>query len=207
MLRRALILCGLVVVLAAVGSVAWATTSASDTLVACAAKSSGAMRLVAAAKKCRKTERAVIWSANGQPGPRGPAGARGPAGEDGADGFDGLDGLDGQDGVDGQDGIDGDTGPAGPPTKLLYVYSPSTVTVTANTTTVFPSPTCPVATEPYALNAGIKLDAAPSVHVTAAAPVGVGATAAQWQVRLENTSASSQAATIWVLCATGTAGP
>ncbi len=204
MLRRAVILGGLLVVLAAVGSVAWATTSASDKFVACAAKSSGALRLVGAAKNCKKTERAVSWSATGQPGPRGPAGARGPAGEDGADGIDGLDGLDGQDGFDGADGYDGVQGPQGPATKWFYMYS-AALPVTGNTTTDLDSQICSGGT-PFALNAGIKLDALPTVHVTATAPTGSGATATQWKVRVNNTGAATTA-TVWVLCANGVAGP
>ncbi len=93
MLRRALILGGLFVVVAAVGSVGWAMTSATnDKLVACAKKKSGALRLVNAAKDCRKTERAVTWN---QQGVRGLPGPRGIAGENGLDGEDGLDGDDG----------------------------------------------------------------------------------------------------------------
>ena len=57
MLRRALILGGLCVVVAAVGSVGWAMTSANDKFVACAKKKGGALRLVGNAKECRKTER------------------------------------------------------------------------------------------------------------------------------------------------------
>ena len=74
MLRRALILGGLCVVVAAVGSVAWAMTSAPTTsFVACAKKKGGALRLVAVAKDCRKSERVVTWNEQGLrglPGPR-----------------------------------------------------------------------------------------------------------------------------------------
>ena len=110
MLRRALILGGLCVVVAAVASVGWAMTSAtSDKLVACAKKKGGALRLVEAAKDCRKTERAVTWNQEGLrglPGPKGVAGEDGLNGEDGIDGEDGVDGDDGDDGVDGIDGTD-----------------------------------------------------------------------------------------------------
>jgi hypothetical protein len=208
MLRRALVLGGLLVMLAVVGSVAWATTSASDKLVACATKSSGSLRLVGAAKNCRKTERAVVWSANAQPGPRGPAGARGPAGDDGADGTDGIDGVDGEDGVDGDDGydgVDGAPGPPGPATKWLYVDA-SAVMIPQGTQTTS-SATCPSLTVPHAVNGGIRLGGPTTVHVTASAPVGTGATATAWQVQVENTSAITASVTVWVLCANGTAGP
>ena len=66
MLRRALILGGLCVVVAAAASVAWSMTSAADKLyVACAKKKGGALRLVATAKNCRKTERVVTWNQEG----------------------------------------------------------------------------------------------------------------------------------------------
>ena len=108
MLRRALILGGLCVVVAAVASVGWAMTSAtSDKLVACAKKKGGALRLVVAAKDCRKTERAVTWNQEGPRGLPGPKGAEGDAGADGLDGEDGIDGEDGDDGIDGIDGTDG----------------------------------------------------------------------------------------------------
>ena len=126
MLRRGLILGGLCVVVAAVGSVGWAMTSANEKFVACAKKKGGAMRLVDAAKDCRKTERAVIWN---QQGVRGLPGPRGIAGENGEDGLDGEDGVDGD---DGDDGFDGDDGAPGPATKLLYVYSaPASIAVWA----------------------------------------------------------------------------
>ena len=108
MLRRALILGGLCVVVAVVASVGWAMTSAtSDKFVACAKKKGGSLRLVVAAKDCRKTERAVTWN---QDGPRGLPGPKGAEGEAGADGLDGEDGIDGDDGDDGIDGIEAPTG-------------------------------------------------------------------------------------------------
>jgi hypothetical protein len=206
MLRRGLVLGGLFVVLAAVGSVAWATTSASDKFVACARKSGGALRLVAAAKDCRKTERAVSWNAKGAPGLRGPAAARGSAGQDGADGTDGIDGADGDDGddgVDGYDGVAGATGPAGPATKLLYVYSAPTSFSGAATLS---SDVCPAAL-PQAVNGGVKVNGlAPTVRVRATAPKGSGTTASQWEVEVENSGASTPVA-VWVLCTNGTPGP
>ena len=82
MLRRTLVLGALCVVVAAVGSVAWAMTSATnDKLVACARKSSGALRLVTAAKDCRKTERRghleparPTWAPPGREGSRAKTG-------------------------------------------------------------------------------------------------------------------------------------
>jgi hypothetical protein len=62
---------------------------AQSTYNACVKKSSGAMRIVSASKKCAKKERKISWNAPGVPGPQGLQGEPGPAGEDGADGADG----------------------------------------------------------------------------------------------------------------------
>ncbi len=83
------------------GGVGWLgdDVGANDkVIVACAKKKSGALRLVASAKNCRKTERVVTWN---QEGLRGLPGPKGVAGDDGVDG---EDGIDGEDGVDGEDG-------------------------------------------------------------------------------------------------------
>lgn len=204
MLRRALILGGLCVVVAAVASVGWAMTSATnDKLVACAKKRGGALRLVEAAKDCGKTERAVTWNQQGLRGLRGVAGADGVNGENGIDGEDGVDGDDGADGVD---GIDGDDGAPGPATKLLYVYSaPATIAVGPTTATVS-SDVCPAAV-PQAVNGGIKVNGlASTIRVRASAPKASGPQASQWEVEVENSGASAPV-TAWVLCTNGTAGP
>jgi hypothetical protein len=201
MRRRAWILGGLLVLLATMGSVAWATTSASGKLVGCAKKSGGALRLVGTVKDCRKTERAVSWSPVGQPGPRGPAGARGPAGKDGADGIDGEDGLDGDDGADGLDGYDG----ADATVKWHYFFG-TAVNVNSGTSLV-PAGSCAGTPTPQAVNGGVKVTGLPSnVRVIASAPVGAATTATQWELQIENTSGSTQSVTPWVLCSAGTAG-
>ena len=53
---------------------------------ACAAKRDGALRVVKAGKKCKRTETAISWNQSGQRGPTGPAGAIGQRGADGAPG-------------------------------------------------------------------------------------------------------------------------
>ena len=68
------------------------------TFNACVKKSSGAMRIVSASKKCAKKERKISWNAPGIQGPQGLQGEPGPAGQDGANGEDGQDGQDGADG-------------------------------------------------------------------------------------------------------------
>jgi hypothetical protein len=205
MLRRALVVGGLFAMLAIAGSVAWAATSANNKFVACATKSSGALRLVKTAKACRKTERAVGWNAVG---PRGPAGARGPVGQDGADGTDGLDGLDGDDGRDGDDGFDGVDGAPGPASepKWRIVPAAASTSIPASTTLIVPSDACPAAV-PQAVNGGVNLTGlAATVRVTATAPQGAGPTATRWEVQVQNTDSIAHPVTVWVLCATGTAG-
>jgi hypothetical protein len=212
MLRRALILGSLCVVVAAVGSVGWAMTTANDkVIVACAKKKGGALRLVASAKSCRKTERAVTWNQEGLrglPGPKGAAGEDGLDGENGIDGEDGFDGDDGDDGVDGIDGTDGTDGAPGPATKLLYLYSAAEPIAAAPSTKTVSSGVCPV-TVPQAVNGGIKVNGlAATVRVRATAPKGSGAQATQWETEVENTGAgAATSVTAWVLCTNGTPGP
>lgn len=191
MLRRALILGGLCVLVAAVGSVAWAMTSATDDkLVACAKKKGGALRLVTAAKECRKTERAVTWN---QQGLRGLPGARGAEGLDGEDGIDGEDGVDGDDGDDGVDGLDGDDATV----NWKYVVT-ANVAVAAGAPTVSAG-TCATPT-PNAVNGGVQLTGLPAaVSVTATSR---GATAPTWDVKLANTGGATTVST-WVLCSNG----
>jgi len=78
--RRSALVGVCVCVAGAVGG-GWALAApAAGTLHGCASKRTGALRL---ASKCRRSERAVSWNAQGRPGARGaagPAGAIGPAG-------------------------------------------------------------------------------------------------------------------------------
>ena len=139
-LRRILIIggvCGLVV---AIGSVAWATTTANGKIVACAKKSGGALRLVGKAADCKNNERAVVWNVRGErglrgavgpSGPRGAAGPVGPAGAAGARGLAGPAGLAGARGSVGPPGWAGEHGAAGPPGSqgpLGSLLSPSGTT-------------------------------------------------------------------------------
>jgi hypothetical protein len=196
MLRRALILGGLCVVVAAVASVGWAMTSAtSDKFVACAKKKGGALRLVVAAKDCRKTERAVTWNQDGPRGLPGPKGAEGEAGADGIDGEDGVDGDDGDDGVDGFDGTDGIDA------TLRYVLTASVPVVGATPT--ISAGTCAAPT-PNAVNGGVQISGLPAaVSVTATSR---GTTATTWDVKLANTGGNTTVGT-WVLCTSGTLLP
>ena len=76
---------GLLALFVALGGTSYAVTaskftSSNGTITACAKKRSGAVRLVAGAKKCRKGEQRVAWNQ------RGPAGANGAPGVPGAAG-------------------------------------------------------------------------------------------------------------------------
>ena len=74
------------VVLVACGGYAFAATTATPVIRACADKTSGALRLAA---KCSRRERAATWSKagpQGKPGPQGSQGATGQAGSAGAAG-------------------------------------------------------------------------------------------------------------------------
>jgi hypothetical protein len=195
MLRRALILGGLCVVVAAIGSVAWAMTSANDKLfVACAKKKGGALRLVAVAKDCRKTERAVTWNQQGLRGLPGPRGVDGEDGLDGEDGFDGEDGVDGDDGSDGVDGLDGDDA------TVTWKYVVTNNVAVGTPTATVPAGTCADPT-PNAVNGGVQVAGLPAgVSVTATSR---GTTASTWDVKLANSGSATTVST-WVLCANGT---
>jgi hypothetical protein len=71
-----------------------ATSGGSSTIHACAAKKNGALRMIAAGKKCTSKERAVRW---GVSGPAGTPGAQGAAGTQGGTGPQGNTGPPGSD--------------------------------------------------------------------------------------------------------------
>jgi hypothetical protein len=204
-LRRVLIASGLCAALAAIGSIAWATTSAGNQIVACAKKSNGALRLVDAAKACKKTERAVIWSVTGPQGPRGVQGPPGPAGEDGEDGLDGLDGLDGEDGEDGEDGAQGPAGPPGPATEPKWRYMFMNATIAPYAAGVVATDSCGTGV-PQAVNGGGSVIGSTLPAASGAPDVQYG-TASRWLVQFgANNSPYAKQVTVWVLCASGTAG-
>jgi hypothetical protein len=80
----------------------------STTIVACADKKTGALRI--AYKKCTKKENNVTW---GVTGPQGTTGATGPQGSSGAPGATGPAGANGQQGSSGPQGATGPQGAAG----------------------------------------------------------------------------------------------
>lgn len=108
--------------LAAVAGAALAATgdrghSNTETITACASKSSGKLRVVSAGRSCRSHEHRLTWNVRGlkgDPGPAGPIGATGPAGEQGAQGPAGERGPQGEQGTQGAPGEAGTSGPPGP---------------------------------------------------------------------------------------------
>ncbi len=109
-----------VLVVAAAGGVAYATTAGSNaeaagTINACK-QSNGAIRIVASAADCGKHEQFLSWNVQGPggtPGPAGPAGPAGPVGPAGPAGPKGDPGASGASGPQGPAGAQGATGPTG----------------------------------------------------------------------------------------------
>jgi hypothetical protein len=79
----------------ALGGGAWAvqsqTSATTTTIRACAAKRTGALRILPKKGRCTRAERAVSWSQRGPSGAAGAPGAPGAAGGTGAAGRDGTD--------------------------------------------------------------------------------------------------------------------
>ena len=71
----------------------------ADVVLGCKNKTNGAVRIVADAATCRKSEIAVSWNAQGEQGPAGPEGPAGPQGPQG---------------IQGEQGPQGEPGPPGP---------------------------------------------------------------------------------------------
>jgi hypothetical protein len=81
--NRAVLIAALAGVLVLVTGTAYGVSqsqSQSPTLHACSAKSTGALRLVAAGSKCKSSEKTVYWNV------QGPRGLKGSPGSDGTDG-------------------------------------------------------------------------------------------------------------------------
>lgn len=134
--RTRLSLAGVVLGVALIGGIAWATIPAADgTIQGCYSKIGGILRVVDSAGQCNtKYETAISWNqkgvpgaagvngtngSNGAPGSRGATGAtgatgaRGPTGSKGDPGTAGTNGSNGAPGGSGGPGPQGPTGPAG----------------------------------------------------------------------------------------------
>jgi len=88
--------------------------ASGSTVVACANKKTGALRI--AYKKCTRKENSISWGQTGAQGAAGPAGAQGPAGPAGAQGpagAVGAQGAVGTQGTVGAQGVQGEQGPLG----------------------------------------------------------------------------------------------
>jgi hypothetical protein len=97
------------------------------TIVACANKNNGNMRLVGSAADCKNPEVAISWNSTGAPGAVGPAGPAGPAGPQGATG------PQGPAGPAGAQGPVGPTGPQGPNVQLFMGSTTDVETATGVT--------------------------------------------------------------------------
>ncbi len=107
---------GAAVAAVAIGGVTLAV-GANDPLYACVTTKTGAVRMVAAATVCSRTETKITWNVQGPAGAPGAAGATGsigPSGPQGAAGATGLKGDQGVPGPQGPVGADGATGRQGP---------------------------------------------------------------------------------------------
>jgi Lamin Tail Domain/Collagen triple helix repeat (20 copies) len=96
---------------AAVAAVGNRGHTSTETITACASKSSGYLRIVSSTKSCRSREHRLTWNVRG---PEGPPGPPGPAGATGAQGDAGPAGPAGPPGPQGERGAQGDSGPQGP---------------------------------------------------------------------------------------------
>jgi hypothetical protein len=81
---------------------------------ACYLKTSGAMRVIPAFRRCRATEFRMTWSKRGPVGPQGIEGATGATGSQGQQGPAGPQGATGSQGAQGPPGATGAAGPTGP---------------------------------------------------------------------------------------------
>jgi hypothetical protein len=101
----------LFVSLAGVGYAATGGIPGSNGVIhSCYQKSHGALRVVPAGRRCRRSEKSLAFNQRGQQGPRGFQGARGLQGKQGKQGVAGK---------QGKQGVQGPIGPAGPLTTTL----------------------------------------------------------------------------------------
>lgn len=117
LVRLVIVLAVLAAAGAAVAAVGGRGHASSESITACAAKSSGRLRVVSAVASCRSSERRLTWNVRGpqgQPGPAGAAGTPGPPGPAGPQGERGAPGEPGPQGATGERGAAGPTGPTGP---------------------------------------------------------------------------------------------
>jgi hypothetical protein len=77
-------------ILAVGGWAVAAIPSSSGKITGCYAKKSGALRVISAGKRCRRTERKLTWSQKGRTGAPGAAGAAGGKGDQGTPGTPGT---------------------------------------------------------------------------------------------------------------------
>jgi Collagen triple helix repeat (20 copies) len=136
----------------------------------CFNRTTGALRVVSAGSRCRKSESSLSFNQAGPQGARGNAGALGPAGASGAAGSAGPAGPAGPAGADGAAGQAGGTGSAGPggstgPSGVTGATGPTGIGVTGST-----GPTGPLGAT------GATGPPGPSGVTGATGPTGIGVT-------------------------------
>ena len=169
--RSLALLAGLGALAAVIAAGVGAQTTAAPRIHACAAKKSGALRVVAAKARCRKSERKLSWAVAGSRGAAGVPGARGPTG------------------LGGPAGPAGPQGPAGPHSLAGLVTHVSS-TVSGSTATR----TCP-ASSPIVVGGGYRDTAGGSTSQYASASYPSAGNA--WTVTL---NASDPSWTIYAIC-------
>jgi hypothetical protein len=103
-LSVAVLLLALCVFCSSAGAKPRASSTAVHTVQACAVKSGkrrGSLRLISAGKKCKGSERRIVWNVLGPPGPQGTAGPQGEKGSQGSVGTQGTIGPEGKAGASG----------------------------------------------------------------------------------------------------------
>jgi Collagen triple helix repeat (20 copies) len=111
---RKLVAPAAVLVLAAgIGVASAGIPSSGGKIFGCYAKKGGALRVVSAGKKCKKSERALFWNQQGPQGSSSPQGASGSPGDNTPLAVKGPQGLKGPAGPKGDKGSKGDTGAKG----------------------------------------------------------------------------------------------
>jgi Collagen triple helix repeat (20 copies) len=166
----------------ALGGSAFAASSfisKSGSITGCVDKS-GAVRIVAAGKKCGKGEKSLKWS---QKGPTGKTGKNGKNGNTGAQGLRGLTGPPGSAGTPGSPGQPGENGA----TNLTVREGPDTADFSS--VTCFPGER---ATGGGGITDGLLSDSTPGE---------VSGTPVSWEAAAENANGTSASVQAWVVCA------
>lgn len=113
---------GAALVLASIGTIAWAQVVTNGVISACVNNASGTIHLITAGATCSGNEAQLVWNQQGPKGDPGPKGDSGPQGLQGPQGPVGPAGPAGPQGPAGPAGPQGIPGPAGPPPPVPVPY-------------------------------------------------------------------------------------